>query len=253
MPQRTIRDRFASVAFGAAALILSAAPAWAVDIVIIESTVPSIEAGTILDSSLAVSVPAGHEIVIVEPDGSSRVIQGPYAGALGGAGSNVGNDGLMASLGKLVKERENERQVLGAIRAAPGQVKPEIYLVDVARSGTVCLPEGQAPSLWRPATMAKETEIAIAPAPGTGPGDDGRASRQLWRDGAQALPWPSDLSVTDDQEYLIRLEATPRPVKIRLRRIPGALASVGEQAAWMYRNGCRRQAERLLTAALNPD
>lgn len=216
--------------------------AWAAqasEIVVIESTAPGLEAGAFLDPGEAVSVPAGASIVIVEPDGSTRTVDGPFEGPLGAAAApDSGSGGLMANLGKLVSEREEEKQVLGAIRAAPGQVAEAVYVVDVGRSGDVCVPEGAAIRLWRPALMAAESETVL-----TGSFEPVTA---LWLEGEQFLDWPAALPAEDGGRYAIRLAIAPRPAEVRLRFVPASLETDARRAAWMAGAGCRRQAERLL-------
>lgn len=227
-----------------AALLMAAGlftgAAQASEIVVIESTVPGLEAGAFLDPAEAVSVPAGASIVIVEPDGATRTVDGPFEGALGAVGAtDAGSGGLMANLGKLVSEREEEKQVLGAIRAAPGQVAEAVYVVDVGRSGDVCVPEGAAIRLWRPALMAAESETVLT-------ADSGAPVTALWLEGEQFLDWPAALAAEDGGRYAIRLAIAPRPAEVRLRFVPASLETDARRAAWMAGAGCRRQAERLL-------
>ena len=223
------------------ALVAGVTAAGAEEIVIIESSAPDVEAGAILDSADVVNVPAGTSIVIVEPDGSTRTIEGPFQAALGAAGE--GGDaggGLIANLGKLVSEREESRQVLGAIRAAPGQVAESVYVVDVGRSGDVCIADGASVRLWRPATMAAETEMTLTDAAAGG------SATVLWLEGAQTLDWPSALPPADGARYAVRLDIAPRPAEVRLRFIPDDVVSDAARAAWMADAGCRRQAGQLL-------
>lgn len=223
--------------FGMMSISVSAS---ADEIVIIESTAPLIEAGVILDSADVVDVPDGTEIVIVEEDGSSRTITGPYNAPISAAGSSSGDSGLIASIGKLVEARRTEQQVLGAIRAAPGQVAPDVYAIDIARSRTVCIPSNTAPTLWRPATLALESEILVTR------DADGAVNTRLWPKGKQFLSWPDSPKAKDGERYTIRLRALPRPSKIDVRIMPLSLTSFAEKSGWMFQQGCRRQAERLL-------
>ena len=219
---------------------LFASVAQASEIVVIESTAPGVEAGVFLDSADAVSIPAGASILIVEADGSTRTVEGPFDGPLGAAAApDADSAGLMANLGKLISEREEEEQVLGAIRTAPGQVAEAVYVVDVGRSGDVCVPEGAAIRLWRPVLMAAESETTLT-------GAAGEPVTALWLEGEQFLDWPVALPAEDGERYAIRLAIAPRPAEVRLRFVPASLETDTRRAAWMAGAGCRRQAERLL-------
>ena len=236
MPIR-LRQRLAGlVLFLALACSSSLAAA---EIVIIESTAPGLDAGSMIGADEIVTVPEGAWIVIVEPDGSSRTIEGPYEAAIGAAGAITGGGDLIAGLSKLVAERENEQQILGALRAAPGQIAERVFVVDVARSRTTCVPANQPLVLWRPTTMAVEAETRIE----TGGGE---SAVLLWPEGEQELDWPPLLIPGDGEHYLVRLDTAPRPAVIEFRLIPVAITSDAERAVWMLNAGCRRQAERLV-------
>lgn len=209
------------------------------EIIILESTAPGIEAGSIVQDTDIVQIPDGAVILIAEEDGTTRDIAGPYNGPAGSAGTGGGGGGLIANLGKLVQERENKRQVLGAIRAAPGQVPPDLYLIDAARSETVCLPAGHAPRLWRPATMAAETEVSIRLS-------DGPSANFLWGSTEQTADWPVEVALRDGGDYALRLGIVPRPTQLSIRLVPSSMEKPTAQAAWMHEVGCRRQAILLI-------
>ena len=216
--------------------LLTATGAGAAEIIILESTADGIEAGAIMEDTDPVDVPDGAMLLVVEEDGTTREIIGPYSGALAPAGSGSDSGGgLIANLGKLVKDRETKRQVLGAIRAAPGQVPPDLYLIDAARSETVCVPQGSAPVLWRPATMAAETEVELS-------SDRGGLERFIWTGDSQTTEWPSSVAISDGEAYAVRLGIAPRPTELTIRLVPSDIKSAPAQAAWMYDAGCRRQA-----------
>lgn len=221
------------------AVFAFARPGAAAEIVVIESTVSEVEAGAILEDTDTVSIPAGKMIVVVEEDGSSRTIDGPFEGALGSTGA-AESAGLVANLGKLVRDREESRQVLGAIRAAPGQVPPEVFLVDVARSGTNCVPAGKPVRFWRPATMAMESEL-IVEALGVS-----ESTRLLWPANSQLAEWPAGVTLSDGTAYRMRLAEASRSFELTLRVIPAEIEQALEQAAWMIDAGCRRQARMVL-------
>lgn len=216
-------------------------PFWAAaaEIVILESTAPGVEAGAIVQDSDPVDVPDGTMLLIVEEDGTTREIAGPFNGPIGSAGGEGNGGGLIANLGKLVKDRETKRQVLGAIRAAPGQVPPDLYLIDAARSGTVCIPAGDAPVLWRPLTMAAETEVNLD-------GDEQGHGRFVWTGASQTADWPVEVTLSDGAAYALRLGLAPRPTELVVRLIPAEVTKPPARAAWMYEAGCRRQAVLLV-------
>lgn len=221
------------------ACLIAPLHAHSAEIIVLESTAPGIEAGSIVQDTDSVEVPDGTMILLVEEDGTTRDISGPFIGPVGSAGAAGNGGGLIANLGKLVQDRENKRQVLGAIRTAPGQVPPDLYLIDAARSETVCIPEGLEPRLWRPATMAAETEVRLRMA-------NGSSKSFLWPARKQTAKWPSDVALRDDGNYALRLGIAPRPTELSVRLIPESIKLPTVQAAWMFQAGCRRQAALLI-------
>jgi hypothetical protein len=223
----------------ACAVLAVSRPAMAAEIVVIESTVVEIEAGSILDDAQTVSVPEGGMIVIVEEDGSSRTIEGPFEGTLASQGQSD-DGGLVANLGKLVRNREESRQVLGAIRAAPGQVPAEVYMVDVARSGINCVLAGKPARLWRPETMSMETELSLESLNGSA------VVQVLWANADQVLDWPKQVPASDGSKYRVRLAEASRSFDITIRQVPVEIEEITERIAWMAEAGCRRQARMAL-------
>ena len=89
-----------------------APPAAAANIVILDSNVAEIAPGEVVSDQMAVIIPAGAAVTIILASGETRVISGPYDGAIGAAEA-VG----AASIGEFTRTRGGETKVLGAVRA----------------------------------------------------------------------------------------------------------------------------------------
>lgn len=82
------------------------------DVVVLDSSVSSIPPGGMFDEAHVVSVPAGGQLTLITADGQTRVLSGPYDGAIG---SETQAEGV--SMTALTASREGDTKVLGAVRA----------------------------------------------------------------------------------------------------------------------------------------
>lgn len=76
---------------------------------------------------------------------------------------------------------------------------------------------------------------------------DKSKSKAEWPAGSATLKWPSKVNLTDGARYLLCMKGSRTVRKIKLHLVPGDLPSVAHRAVWMARNGCEKQAMRLLT------
>lgn len=75
---------------------------------------------------------------------------------------------------------------------------------------------------------------------------DKSKSKAEWPAGSATLKWLSKVNLTDGARYLLRMKGSRAVRKIKLHLVPGDLPSVAHWAVWMARNGCEKQAMRLL-------
>ena len=226
--------------FGSAIALTGAVAA---PVVILSSTVDDYTPGMVLDGATEIAVPAGGLVMFNDATGATRTLNGPYSGAISQAEGGAKDDNtLVASLSRLVVSREDEQAKLGAIRALPGNLAREIYVLDVARSATQCAAMGQPIRFWRPETLRGDALFSIS-------AEDGGAPVVLtWRAADETLDWPDSVPVTDGAAYQVKLDFTPRPAQITLRLVPSAIEEPAAIAAWMADAGCRRQALQLVAS-----
>jgi hypothetical protein len=109
------KNRVGAAVFAVLAIFGSAAIAG--DVVVLDSTVSSVPAGEVFDEAHVVSVPSGGQLTLIAPDGDTRILNGPYEGAIGA--SQV-SDGV--SLTALTASRGGDTKVLGAVRAPKWEI-----------------------------------------------------------------------------------------------------------------------------------
>lgn len=220
----------------AMALLAAVLPASAAQVVVLSSTVDGFAPGSIVDDATAIEVPAGGVVIINDATGATRTLTGPYSGAIGQpSGGGDARATVIASLSRLVTSREEEQAKLGAIRALPGNLAREVYVVSVARSSVQCVAADHPVTLWRPETLRGDTLLEISET-------DGAETAQPWPAAVERLDWPEGLAIHDGARYRVQLGNSPRPVEIELKLVPAGLDTPAETAAWMADAGCRRQA-----------
>ncbi|MEM7268371.1 MAG: hypothetical protein AAF401_03855 [Pseudomonadota bacterium] len=101
--------RTAAACIAGAAMTLLLAEGARSDIVVLESTVASIEPGSIIAEEATLELPAGASLMLISEQGETRIVTGPYSGPAGDARAN-GDESLFATRGR-------ETKVLGAVRA----------------------------------------------------------------------------------------------------------------------------------------
>ncbi len=158
-----IKAPVVALALAGAALAL---PAVAMAGVVVKSTGPSATrypVGTKLDDNASITLKAGDVVTVLTADGT-RVIKG-------GGTFRVGDRPQVAAdrFASLTRKRAATRVRTGAVRgeAVDTVTNPNLWYVDVTRSGTICLYDLATVRLWRPGTEGTST-YAIADHAGSG-------------------------------------------------------------------------------------
>jgi hypothetical protein len=223
-----------------AALGAALAPAAAKELVVTASTGATLKVGQVIDGDAVLSLPGGASVALIGADGKSIALKGPYNGKPGQGGGD--DRALVSKLAQLLGTRQAEADSVGAVRGGNSHAAPsQAWVVDVEASGTVCVPSGAAPVLWR-GDAANPMHMTLRRASGEG------SASVSWSEGAATMPWPSDLPVVDQEKYLIRRPNRSLPNVVLLRQVPANLTNDARRAVWMDENGCQDQALRLLTA-----
>ena len=206
------------------------------ELVVLDAKGVELAPGAKIDGTAKLTLPAGARLTLVAADGRTIRLRGPYeeapAPATQAAQANMGD-----ALRNLMNQRGAGTAQLGVVRAAgEGVDLPEPWVVDVARSGSRCLPANGTAVLWGP-SFADATEIKIEPA------DRSWRARGNWPAGQDRLALPGTIPISNGTSYQIELGGNPAAIVVF--RIPAALADPVAQAAWMLERGCEDQARAL--------
>lgn len=208
---------FASVA------LLCAAAAQAAPLVV-RSAGPSAKSfppGLVLPEKAPVALKAGDMVTVLVP-GGSRVLRGPGTFTVGG--------GAAASF--------NPRGRFGAMRAGEVPASPSLWDIDVSQSGTVCLADPKAVTLWRPEKEAGVTLTIAGP---------GAAERKLeWAAGKDSLAWPAGLAITEGAEYRVSWTGNDDPTKLSFVALPSVPEDRPGLAKALMDRQCQSQFDLLI-------
>ncbi len=227
--------------FAAAAML---APALASAAIVVASSGPSagqFPVGRKLDDSAQITLRAGDVVTILDARGT-RVLRG--AGNFAVTQQTGASRASMFAL--LTRDRASQRVRTGAVRgeAGLGPVRsPNLWYVDLTRSGTQCVTPSGGLQLWR-ATASKPASFAITGLRGVG---NAKVSFPV---GAMVAPWDSlRLPITPGASYAIAGERGIVIRNVTFAVLPALPATPEALAAALIDRGCTAQLE-LLSATL---
>jgi hypothetical protein len=222
-------------------LLAGAAPALAANLVVVEARGIGLKPGAMVDDAKPLNLLEGQHVTLIAANGATIKIDGPFdrtpaAARSGGSGVLVQ---ALAALGTQSGARTSEEGVTRAGTQIPRLPSP--WLLDVSRTGRVCLQEGEKPIFWRP-TAARRSDMTVTAA------DRSWKAETNWPEGSDQMLVPPALPVHGGSTYLVSLgKGAEAAVTVEL--IPAALDSDAMRVAWMAHRGCEAQAEALQRAA----
>lgn len=230
-----MKRTMAALALTGAALAL---PVAAMAGVVVKSTGPSATkypVGTKLDDNASITLKPGDVVTVLTSEGT-RVIKG--AGTF-----RVGDRPQVASdrFASLTRKRAATRVRTGAVRGendAP-PANPNLWYVDVTRSGTICLYDLSTVRLWRPATGSIET-YKVA-------GDEGSTSVEVTFDDVAAVITldPARLPIDEGGHYVITAPDGSTSAELDFVLLPEDFEAPDALAEALIAKGCSVQLETL--------
>ncbi|WP_375383151.1 hypothetical protein [uncultured Sphingomonas sp.] len=223
----------------AVAILAAAAPALA-DVVVIRASGPSAPryaAGKSLPDGARIVLQRGDQIVLLDAHGT-RTVSGP--GTFPAVGSATAAGSSLITLASNTADRRNR---VGAVRNLPTgtpAVRPNIFLVDVAAAGNVCVVDPRSVTLWRGAADAAGSSTIV--------GADGSTATVAWIKGQTTQPWPTTLPVAADRSYRVTqagsAKAAPVPIAFQLMAAPPT--DLPELAKGLIAHGCQAQVDVMI-------
>lgn len=192
------------------------------DILIVASTSPLYEKGQRLTPKATIQLKEG-ESVSFQTDKGDEVYtqQGPYHDQT----QTVGMGTLLEKIIAITALRSAEKMAI------------ETNKIDILQDNAFCFSPNERIVLWRPDMTQTQTLMLKNK-------QTGQTITQDWLAEEQTLAWPTELELTDDASYLVKIGE--QFSKLVFHQLPTDLADT-YKANWMLENQCIRQARLLLT------
>ncbi|MEM7689649.1 MAG: hypothetical protein AAF291_11575 [Pseudomonadota bacterium] len=158
----TMKTRMISAAAaGAIVAGLGAGAALAAPAVVVKSSANKYPVGSKVDDTKTITLASGDSVTVLTKKGT-RTMKGPGTFKVGDKPKSN-----RARFANLTRTRAASRTATGAVRSAAVEtserpLSPNLYYVDVAKSGTMCLTNMQQVRLWRPFNAGIETYTVTA-------------------------------------------------------------------------------------------
>jgi hypothetical protein len=208
-------------------------------LVVVESRGIALHPGETVDDAAPLVLQQGQHVTLINVDGVTVKFDGPYDKPPVFAGGGGTGSGALAALLTQAGARTGE---VGVTRAGSQIVAlPEPWLIDVSRSGHVCLNGAALPVFWRERAGAATT-LSITP------GDRSWKAQADWPAGVDRLSVRGDLPIHNGTTYGVSLGQGSESA-LTLHVLPAALKSDAMRVSWMAYLGCEAQAEALLRRA----
>jgi hypothetical protein len=237
------RNAFFAAALTGAALFAAAAAHAGVVVAASGPSAKTYPVGRKLADNDPIVLQAGDAITVLDQRGT-RVLRGAGTYTLAQqAGPN--KSGTFAVL---TRQRSAQRMRTGAVRAGDsgGPVtSPNLWYVDVGRSGTMCLASADEVRLWRPTTEGQAT-YAIRPSAG------GASSSVAFADGEMLSAWnTASLPVRDGASFVISRAGAPDQT-VTFRILGNVPADPEGLAQKLIESDCKTQLD-LMSSTLRVD
>lgn len=229
------------VGLAALALLAAPGPAAAADLVVVESRGIALQPGQAVDGGKPLALKEGQQVVLIAPTGQMIKLHGPWDKPPIADGA-VADPDVGTALKALLTQNLEKSEKVGVVRGAVADiVPPDPWLVDVTHVGIRCVPANGQIVLWRPQGGSSAAPLSIQPF------DRSWRARAEWPAGADRLPMPRRLPLTNRSTYIVELNG--KNTSITLVTVPAAASNDAMRAAWMIQQGCGAQAQSLLQRA----
>lgn len=198
--------------------------------------------GTQISDTQRVTLRQGDVITVLD-GGRTRVLRGPGTFVLASR-TNAGSRNT--ALAALTSRRPQARIASSrGVPGADGETNPNIWYVDVATPGTICLSDIDRVNLWR-ADKSGEAIYSIAPA-----GSPADAVRVIFADGEGLARWESALQLRDGMTYTIGRAPDDEAVQVTFRFLSDVPDDGEAIAQALISNGCQVQLGQIAAAAMD--
>ncbi len=222
--------------------LVSASAAFA-DTLIVRSTGPSAKtypAGKSLPADGKLALKADDSVTILDKAGT-RVLKGPGVFALSAARTATAS----ATLGQFLKNTGARQSRAGAVRGVNGgkASSPNLWFVDVEKSGSICVVDPAAITLWRAVTDKSQTLTLTRLS-------DGKSASAAFGAGVASRAWPvAEIAVADGAQFRVSSGGSTPPSLITIRKVGQMGTGLDDTASALLKSGCTAQVDLLVEKA----
>jgi len=219
----------------------------AAETMVVRATGPSAatyKPGSKLGDGGSLTLKAGDVVTLLDAKGT-RTLRGPGSFNVAAAASAAPANNVMLSA--LLDTKRVRRARTGAVRGTIGETpaapprRPNLWMVDVAQSGTLCVADPAAVRLWR-ADPAKSGTVRVI--------GDGVQATASFAAGESVTGWPAAAPVRDGAAY--RLSDGSHAADVRFALVSPETAGLDGIASSLIARQCTAQLDLLVdTAALS--
>jgi hypothetical protein len=232
--------RFTQAALGGlSALALLAFPASAMAGIVVASSGPSAKSyppGTKLPDDAEITLKASDSVTILDKRGT-RVLRGAGTFTVGSQSGPSRTTTFVA----LTTQRSASRVRTGAVRGSGPDgkpMRPNLWYVDVTKSGPVCIVDPAEVRAWRPG-IEGDASYTVKPAAG------GAATTISFPTGSMVAPWEAANPVADGASYTIVAKGTARAATVTFELLPDQDYAPEDLAEALLAKGCAGQVDLL--------
>lgn len=233
----TIKSRLVGKACAVAVLAgLGAGAALAAPAVVVKSSAGEYPVGSKVDDADTITLESGDTVTVLTKKGT-RTMKGPGTFMVGAQPKSN-----RARFANLTRTRAASRTATGAVRSAAMEtderpLSPNLYYVDVAKSGTMCLVSLDQVRLWRPFNEGIETYTVTDTASGT-------AVDVTFDDGESVAPLdPALLAVAEGARYTVSGPEGSEASTVSFASLGQDYSAADELATALVDKGCMGQLE----------
>ncbi len=226
-----------AVCAGAVVAGLGAGAALAAPAVVVKSSANKYPVGSKVDDAATITLANGDSVTVLTKKGT-RTMKGPGTFMVGAKPKSN-----RARFANLTRTRAASRQQTGAVRSAAIETEnrplsPNLYYVDIGKSGTVCLTSMEQVRLWRPYSTGiatyKVTDTATS-----------NSIDVTFDDGESVAPVdPAQLTMSEGASLTITgPEEGAKPATVTLTSLSQPYRAADALATALVEKGCMVQVE----------
>ena len=162
-------------------------------------------------------------------------MQGPYSGAIV-FDAKASDSSVLESVSELVKNSKSTDFTLAIFRnssVTTPTYRPEIWGIDIRKSGKYCLRPNLPVHLWWPQASQGEW-ITLTDT------TNSRSIEMEWPDRKNYTTWPKNLPLDDRFSYSVKNTQAALSSELKIQLLPTDLEGDMEQIAWMSDHDCKK-------------